>query len=179
VSPVNSGPPRYINIRASGCAARRDAGSVHALKSGTCRKIQRIPGGYQPGAVVPCTPYPKKRMPRRRPTAQCPIAWLQKYVSSQPAASMRVPHGTRARAARATNPRPPSSPPSWIRLPTGIESMNQGRVRERRAIVPLLCQDRCCAAGPKGLHSKPQTAACSRCESRIITDVGQGHGRWL
>ena len=44
------------NIRASGCAARRDAGSVHALKSGTRPKTQRISGGYQPGAVVPCTP---------------------------------------------------------------------------------------------------------------------------
>src|SRR3712207_2892476 len=73
-------------------------------------------------------------------------------VGNQPTTSMRELHGGCARGARATNTKPPSSPLSWIRLPRAIEIMNQGRIRERRAMVSSLCQDPCCAAGPKRLH---------------------------
>ena len=37
--------------------------------------------------------------------------------------------------------------------------MNQGCVRQRRAIVALLWQNRCCAAESKGLHNKPPQTA--------------------
>jgi hypothetical protein len=42
--------PRQRMCRAAGRRVGR------ALRNGTRRKIQLIPGGYQPGAVVPCTP---------------------------------------------------------------------------------------------------------------------------
>jgi hypothetical protein len=37
-------------------------------------------------------------------------------------------------------------------LPRGIESMNRGCVRERRAMAPLLCQDRRRAAASPWLR---------------------------
>src|SRR5918998_1141215 len=71
---------------------------------------------------------------------------------------MRVPHGGRARGARATSPRPPSNPLSWIALPARVESMNRGCVRERRAMIPLLCQGRSRPAEPRGWTHEPRTS---------------------